>query len=221
MLGDHAQALVIESNRSIQTRSLLPYNTSTVRSIIRESHSLSDTLTAASEVFTSQVELDRGSEAELTISALALNRNFRALLVYHQQRLETLQEKFWERGGGLRAAFSAEEAPETRKHMATVDVDFARGYAELCLAFKESYYGDPADETDPPVQLMEATQVLGGGTTAPPPRDVFVSVRVVGEDRMVDTKSGSMLSLHKGSQYYVPFEDVEDMLVDGTVELIE
>ncbi|KAM0756136.1 hypothetical protein T439DRAFT_21609 [Meredithblackwellia eburnea MCA 4105] len=221
MLGDHGLALVVESNRSIQTKSLLPYNTATVRNVVRESHSLSDSLTLASEIFTSQVEYDRGSEAELTISALALNRNMRALLVYHQQRLETLQDKFWERGGVLRQAFSEEEAPETRKNMDPVDINFTQAYAKLCVDFKESYYGREMDEEDPPVQLMEATSLLSGGTTEPPPKEFLVSVRVIGEGIVLEAKSGNVLSLHKGSQYLVPYEDVEDMLVMGTVELIE
>ncbi|KAK4699692.1 SWI/SNF chromatin-remodeling complex subunit SWI1, partial [Phenoliferia sp. Uapishka_3] len=224
VLGDHAQALVVESSRSIQTRSLLAYNTSTVRSVIRESHTLGEALSVAAEVYagTAAAQPDRETTAQMTINAITLHRNLRALLVYHQQRIETLQEKFWENGGTLRAAFSEEDAPETRKHLATVDIAFVQKYNDLCVAFKESMYGELDDRGDTGVQLMQATQLLAGGTTMPPPRDVYVSVRVVGESQSLESKNGGgVLSLHKGSQYHVPFEDVEDLLVSGTLELIE
>ncbi|KAL8283670.1 hypothetical protein RQP46_005465 [Phenoliferia psychrophenolica] len=222
MLGDHAHALVVESSRSNQTRSLLAYNTSSVRSVIRESHTLNDALAVAGKQYNNTPGAPPGVVAQMTINAVALRRNMRGLIVYHQQRLDILRDKYWENGGTLRAAFSESEAPETRKHLASADITFVQKYNDLCVEFKESWYGDPEDLVDPPVQLMQATQLLAGGTTMPPPRDVFVSVRVVGESQSLESKNGGgVLSLHKGSQYHVPFEDVEDLLVNGTLELIE
>ena len=220
MLGDPGQALVVESSRSIQTRSLLAYNTTAVRSVIRESHTLAKTLQQASaeqkaldpDGLISQEELPPELVAPMYINALALQRNMRAIMVYHQQRLDTLRDKFWENGGTLRAAFSEDEAPDTRKHLATVDIAFVQKYNELCVGFKESMYGDLETRADPGVPLMQATQLLAGGTTMPPPRDVFVSVRVVGESQSLESKTGGgVLSLHKGSQYHVAFEDVEEI----------
>lgn len=216
MLGDHGNALVTESHRSLQTRTLLAYNTSTVRSVIRESHSLDGELVRASEIFSTQVEPSDGDIAELTVSALALQRNKRALLVYHRQRLEVLKDAFWEKGGVLSAAFGMET--ETRKHMAPVDEAFAKGYSELCLAFKTSWYGE---ERNGAAQLMDATDLLGGGTEAEPPRDLFVSVRVLTDVGEVETVSGSRLSLNKGSQYYLAREDVENLVVLGALEIID
>jgi hypothetical protein len=222
VLGDHGQLLVTESNRSLQTRTLLAYNTATVRSLIRESHSLSESIISRATVYqTSQaVQPSAGVTAELTVSAIALQRNKRALLVYHQQRIEVLKDKFWEKGGVLSAAFGAET--DTRKHMATVDEAFAKGYAELCLAFKTSWYGDPDERgEDNGVQLMDATDLLGGGVEAAPPRDLFVSVRVLSDVGDVETVSGAKLSLNKGSQYFLAREDVENMVVQGFVEIID
>ncbi|GAA5974321.1 hypothetical protein JCM11641_006736 [Rhodosporidiobolus odoratus] len=238
MLGDSAQQLVVESHRSLQTRSLLPYNISTVRTLIRESHSLSQSITdtAAPFVGSQGIAPTPGVSAELTISALALQRNKRALYVYHQQRIETLREKFWETGGVLSAAFGAET--ETRKSMTTVDEMFAKEYADLCLQFKTSMYGghskrrraedgmddsfdDFEEDEDEEVQLMDAVDVLGGGTNLDPPKDLMVGIRVVRDVGEVETLSGQRLNLKRGMQYHVQREEVEALVVNGDVEIVE
>ncbi|GAA5865106.1 hypothetical protein JCM8547_007714 [Rhodosporidiobolus lusitaniae] len=239
LLGDSAQQLVVESHRSQQTRSLLPYATSTVRTVIRESHSLSQsiTTTAAPFVGTQGVAPTQGVSAELTISALALNRNKRALLVYHQQRVDTLREKFWEHGGVLSAAFGSET--ETRRNMTTVDEAFAKGYADLCLKFKTSEYRvgggrrrdedsmwrdfDEEEEEDEEefISLMDAVDVLGGGTNVAPPKELMVDVRVVRDVGEVELLSGNRVNLTQGKQYHLAREDVEAMVVAGDVEIIE
>ncbi|GAA6033025.1 hypothetical protein JCM8097_000105 [Rhodosporidiobolus ruineniae] len=244
VLGDQAQQLVVEAHRSQQTRSLLPYNTHTVRTVIRESHSLAQSInqTAAPFVGTQGVAPTPGVSAELTISALALARNRRAVLVYHQQRIDTLRDKFWERGGVLSAAFGAET--ETRRNMTTTDETFAKGYADLCLALKTSYYGghssggrngggnsgyeddsfrmdDDDDEDDQAFQLMDAVDVLGGGTNLAPPKELMVEVRVVRDIGEVELLSGNRINLTHGAQFYVAREDIESLVVAGDVEIIE
>lgn len=219
MLGDASNSLITDSSRSLQTHTLLSYNTSTVRTIIRESHSLHAELVRASEEFSSQAEPTPGATAELIISALALQRNKRALLVYHRQRIDTLKEAFWEKGGMLALAFGSET--DTRKHMAPVDEAFAKGYSDLCLAFKTSWYGDEEDERDPGVQLMDAVDLLGGGTEQEPPRELFVSVRVVEDVGEIETVGGGRMTLSKGSQYFLAREDVEPLVVMGALEIIE
>ncbi|BGO94480.1 hypothetical protein NBRC10512_001169 [Rhodotorula toruloides] len=241
LLGDSAQQLVVEAHRSQQTRSLLPYNTSGVRTVIRESHSLSQSITntAAPFVGTQGAQPTPGVSAELTISALALNRNKRALYVYHQQRIDVIKDKFWENGGVLSAAFGAET--ETRRNMTTTDETFAKGYADLCLAFKTSTYGgsaakrrmygededsylrdfDEDDEDDVEFQLMEAVDILSGGTDLAPPKELMVDVRVVRDVGEVELLSGNTLNLKKGAQYHLSREDVESMIVAGDVEVIE
>ncbi|GAA5895859.1 hypothetical protein JCM8208_005107 [Rhodotorula glutinis] len=247
MLGDNAQQLVVEAHRSQQTRSLLPYNTAGVRTVIRESHSLSQSIvqTAAPFVGSQGVAPTPGVSAELTVAALALNRNKRALYVYHQQRIDVLRDRFWESGGVLSAAFGAET--ETRKAMTTTDEEFAKGYADLCLAFKTSVYGggggggargdgdesfrfddderDPDDDDDDDdegaTQLMDAVDLLGGGTNLAPPKELMVDVRVARDVGEVELLSGNRINLKKGAQYHLAREDVEAMIVAGDVEVIE
>lgn len=153
-----------------------------------------------------------------------MQRNMRALLVYHQQRIDTLKEKYWERGGVLSAAFGADT--DTRKHMAPVDEGFVKSYADLCLEYKTSWFGDDYEDDgngnrEEGAELMDVLDLTGGGVDADPPRDLFVSVRVVKDVGEVETASGTRLNLSKGSQYYLAREDVEGLLVQGFLEIID
>ncbi|GAA5985062.1 hypothetical protein JCM10908_002506 [Rhodotorula pacifica] len=244
LLGDAVQQLVVESHRSQQTRSLLPYNTQQVRTVIRESHSLSQSITATAAPFvgTQGAQPTQGVSAELTISALALSRNKRGLYVYHQQRIDVLKDKFWEHGGVLSAAFGSET--ETRRNMTTTDEVFAKGYADLCLAFKTSSYGgggkraqgggqddsyfrdfdedsDDDDDEGFEVPLLEAVDLLGGGTRLSPPKELMIDVRVLRDVGQVELLSGNRINLKQGLQYHLAREDVEAMIVSEDVEVIE
>lgn len=116
---------------------------------------------------------------------------------------------------------------EMRGKMVTVDEGFAKGYAELCLRFKTSWYGGDPDEEDEEdggedgVQLMEAVDLLGGGTDSAPPRDLLVSVRVLKDIGEIETLSGSRMSLNKGSQYYLALDDVDNLIVQGALERVD
>lgn len=232
------QQLVVESHRSQQTRSLLPYNTHQVRTVIRESHALSQsiTATAAPYVGTQGQAPTQGVSAELTVSALALNRNKRGLYVYQNQRLDLLKDKFWQHAGVLSAAFGAHT--DTRANMTTTDEAFAKGYADLCLAYKTSLYGStrthrytPHDDQDMSdddeeedgfqVPLIEAVDLLGGGTRLSPPKDLMIDVRVLRDVGPVELLSGNRINLQQGLQYHLAREDVEAMIVSGDVEVIE
>jgi len=170
----------------------------------------------------------------LTISALALSRNKRALFVYHQQRIDTVKDKFWEKGGVASNVFA--QGMETRLNMTTFDEAFAKGYSDLCLQFKTSWYTgststrarDPYDdgedeemEEEEPIQLMDAVDLFGGGTDLSPPRDLMVDVRVTKDMGEVELLSGNRINLEKGKQYFLPREDVEAMVVSGAVELVD
>ncbi|GAA5946819.1 hypothetical protein JCM3765_002029 [Sporobolomyces pararoseus] len=237
MLGDNAQQLVVESHRSIQTRSLLPYNTNTVRTVIRESHNLAQSISTTAAPFqgTQGIQPTPGVSAELIVSALALQRNKRALYVYHQQRIDTIKDKFWEKGGVASNVFA--QGMETRQNMTTFDEAFAKGYSDLCLQFKTSWYRgvgsrereiedymeeevDDEDEEEP-TQLMDAVDLFGGGTNISPPKDLMVDVRVIKDMGEVELLSGNRINLEKGKQYFLPREDVEAMVVSGAVELVE
>ncbi|SCV73337.1 BQ2448_7263 [Microbotryum intermedium] len=284
MLGDHANLLVLDSHRSLQTRTLQRYAEPTVRALIRECHHLADPVERAVSMYDPSLappntipEMPQHVFAEMRVLSLALQRNRRALEVYALQRIEILKTRYWEMGGNLGKAFGM--GTEVRGHMVVVDEAFAKGYADLCLKFKTALYNDPDDEDDEededdeaseeeqgnlhlheedyerieerrerrqqrhegrrrlrrrpregnagaadegqPTSLMDAINLLGGGTDQEPPKDLFLSVRVLKDVGEVETLSGARLSLTKGSQYFLPREDVEQMVVLGEVEVID
>lgn len=212
MLGDQAQSLVSESLRSQQTSTLLPYNTPLVRQLVRESTSHSAELTTASAIFASQLSPDDGTSAKLTITALALGRANRALLVYHHQRLDLLRDRLWAAGAVKAAAFG--QATDTGRHMTDLDAAFAKGYYDLVAGIKTSLYGG--------VGLEEAVDLTGGGVEMGPPRELMVNVRArreVGEVLLPVSLRRVVLS--KGSQYYLPRAEVDAFVVAGELEIVQ
>lgn len=210
MLGDLANNLVLESSRSIQTRRLIGYNTTSIRLLARESKSLDDQLIEASNLFTSQVGYDEGQAGELIITALNLRRNKRALCVYHQQRLNLIQHLLWENGGLLSIATANTTATgggaELKKNLATVDQAFIKSYEELCLRYRNNN------------NLMDAMDILGGGVEyAQPPTEVFVNVRVMREVGEIETVHGT-IKLTKGNQYFMNRDEVANLIVQGYLE---
>lgn len=206
MLGDLANILVTDSHRSQQTRTILAYNTTTVRLISREAKSLDDQLVMAAEIFeNTQVEYDEGQAAELTITALALRRNRRALSVYHHQRCDVIVDKLWEAGGLVGTAFKSNT--DSRKHLATVDEAFAKAYETLLL----EYRNDDGLATD----------ILSGGVDEMlPPVELFVKVRVIKEVGEIETANGK-IKLTKGSQYFMNRDEVANLIVQGFLEVID
>lgn len=119
----------------------------------------------------------------------------------------------------LSAAFG--EGTEMRKNMVRVDEGFVKAYAELCRRTKSAWIGDEEDEGEDGVGLLEVLDLVGGGVEADPPKELFVTVRVLVDVGDVETVSGAKLGLTKGSQYFLAREDVENLVVQGYVEVIE
>ena len=215
MLGDESQKLVLDAHRSEQTRSLLGYNTDAVNAAIRESRDSADTIQG---LYDENGLLPHPEFEQAHILVSGLRRNYRNFLIYHQQRLDTLKDKYWEKGGLLRVAFNSNT--DSRKNMTTADEAFIKDYHQLCQKLKLSYYED-ADE--PGMQgpaMMEAFDILSGGVDAEAPSDILVTVRVLQDAGNVETGSGARLNLTKGSQYSLPQEDVEEWVVNGYVEIV-
>jgi len=201
-LGDLANTLVSDAQRSQQTNLLRPYADSVVRSLARETRSLAEALQAGQEVY-SQIEQDEGAICGLLISALSMRRDKRALLLYHAQRREKIQDLFWSAGGQLSQVLGA--ASEERKNMTPAEVDFLRGYATLNVDYRSVYSAVNLDLTSP---------VMGR-----PPKALFVQVRVLKDIGQVETEWGTV-SFTKDSLVYVRRPDVERLILSGYLEVV-
>jgi GINS complex subunit 1 len=201
-IGELSTQLVTESLKSQQTNLLRPYADALVRSLARETRSLNDQIEAAQQVF-SQIEQDEGQICALLISALSLRRNKRALLVYHNQRLDKLKALFWSSGGQVGSILAQDR--ETRKNMAPSEVDFIRGYAQLAIDYKACFSKTALDLTAP---------VMGH-----PPKELYVQVRVLKDIGDVDTEWGTV-SFTKDSLVFVRRPDVERLILNGYLQVV-
>lgn len=151
----------------------------------------------------SQIESDNGAIGTLLLTALAVRRNKRALLVYHNQRMEMLKSVFWASGGQLGSLLGQDKA--IRKNLAPAEVDFIRGYAQLVLDYKAAFSKASLDLTSP---------VMGK-----PPKELFVQVRVLKDIGDVETEWGTV-SFVKDSLVFVRRPDVERLILNGYLEVV-
>lgn len=201
-LGELATQLVTESLKSQQTNLLRPYADALVRSVARETRSLQDQIETGQQIF-SQIEEDEGQICALLISALALRRNKRAMLIYQNQRLDKLKSLFWASGGQVGSILA--QNTDTRKNMSPAEVDFIRGYAQLAIDYKACFTKTDLDLTAP---------VMGK-----PPKELYVQVRVLKDVGDVDTEWGT-LTLTKDSLVLVRRPDVERLILNGYLQVV-
>ncbi|KAG0236598.1 hypothetical protein B0O80DRAFT_499412 [Mortierella sp. GBAus27b] len=121
-----------------------------------------------------------------------LQRNKRILMAYHHQRLEKIKELAW--------VFNT--IPETSRRLLSPDeIVFFNEYEKQC---RNKYSGQTAfGEID-----------LGLGMISPP-KEVFITVRVLKDCGDIVTESGATLSLKKNSEHFVKRGDVERLINQG------
>lgn len=128
-IGKLATQLVMESRRSTQTDTLIKYNDSLVRSIIREQRDLEKAIDAFS------VE-GRAPPPGLLIIQTAINRNKRCLLAYHSHCVDRLRDVYWVVGGALPHILSNQDI---RSRMSPHEVDYLRQYNSSVMEFRSKF----------------------------------------------------------------------------------
>ena len=217
MIGDAALALVQDSARSAQTSLLRPYLDEPVRHLARETRSLGDQIQAGQEVL-SQIENDDASVCALTVAALTMRRNKRAMLLYHTHRLDMLRDLLWDAGIGAGASNLAgllsnttctSAADEVRRNLSPAETDFMRAYTALIREYKTGHMKEYEDE---------GTFIdVSAGILDRPPKDLHCQVRVLKDIGEITTEQGS-ISFRKGSLVFVRRADVERLIANGSLE---
>ena len=189
--GELATQLVMESRRSTQTDTLLKYNDTLVRSIIREQRDL--------EKAAEPLALPDGPPApELLVIETAINRNKRCLLAYHTHRTDRLRDMYWNVGGALPHILSNQDI---RSKLSPHEVDFLREYHKSIMDFRSDF----SDELD---IMASITQ---------PPKDLHVLVTVVKDCGWIQTELGN-INFEKGQRFMVRRTDIEHLIVQGYLE---
>ncbi|KAF9209293.1 DNA replication complex GINS protein PSF1 [Haplosporangium sp. Z 27] len=126
------------------------------------------------------------------VHSTPLQRNKRILMAYHHQRLEKIKEISW--------AFNT--LPESSRRLLSPDeIVFFNEYEKQC---RNKYTSHPS--------LAEIDLGLG---MISPPKEVFITVRVIKDCGDIVTESGATLSLKKNSEHFVKRSDVERLITQG------
>ncbi|KAG7088427.1 hypothetical protein E1B28_012421 [Marasmius oreades] len=190
--GDLATQLVIESRRSTHTDTLLKYNDSLVRSIIREQRDLEKAADALSDHVG-----DRPPPALIIIQS-AINRNTRCLLAYHSHRVDRLRDLYWSVGGALPHILSTQDI---RSKLSPHEVDYLRQYNNYVMEFRSEF----SHELDITASITN------------PPKDLHVLVHVVKDCGVIETELGT-IDFQKGQRFMVRRADIEHLIVQGYLE---
>ncbi|KAG0206323.1 hypothetical protein BGX28_002224 [Mortierella sp. GBA30] len=122
-----------------------------------------------------------------------LQRNKRILMAYHHQRLEKIKELAW--------AYNT--LPESSRRLLSPDeIMFFNEYEKQC---RNKYFAS---------DLRFGDIDLGLGMISPP-KEVFITVRVIRDCGDIVTESGATLSLKKNSEHFVKRGDVERLITQG------
>jgi len=192
--GELGTQLLVESRRSTQTDTLLKYNDSLVRSIIREQRDLEKSLL-------SQIAKTPENETPppaVIIIQTAILRNKRCLLAYHAHRLDRLRDLYWTVGGALPHILSD---PDMRSKLSPHEVDYLRSYHASAMDFR----GEFSNELD----IMASITV--------PPKELHVSVKVVKDCGVIQTELGA-IDFKRGQRFMVRRADIEHLIVQGYLE---
>lgn len=189
---EQATALVLESRRSTATDTLLKYNDTLVRSIIREQRDLEKLV----------LDLLQKENFEpvpqLLIYQTAIARNKRCLLAYHAHRLDRLRDLYWASGGSVPHILSN---PDLRARMSPHEVDYLKSYNESVMLYR----GEFTNELDITASVEK------------PPKDLHVLVKVVRDCGVVQTEVGS-IDFKKGQRFMVQRADIEHLITQGYLE---
>ena len=191
-LCEQATALIFESRRSTATDTLLKYNDSLVRSVIREQRDLEKLVIPLLAVQTPS------PPPQLLIYQTAIARNKRCLLAYHAHRLDLLRDLYWSAGGSIPHILSN---GELRARMSPHEVDFLKMYGESVIRYR----GEFTNELDITASVER------------PPKDLHVLVKVVRDCGVVQTEVGS-IDFRKGQRFMVQRADIEHLITQGYLE---
>lgn len=189
--GDLATQLVLESRRSTQTDTLLKYNDPLVRSLIREQRDLEKIVQPLAETL-------QTPSPSLLIYQTAINRNKRALLVYHSHRMDFLRSMYWACGGALPHILSD---TSTRAKLSPHEVDYLRSYNANVMEIKSEFSAE--------LDIMSGIEH--------PPKDIYCIIRVIKTCGMIQTESGA-IDFRRGERHTVLRSDIEHLIVQGYLE---
>jgi GINS complex subunit 1 len=189
MGGSEALQLVREALR--QGRNLEPYNDEIVRSTLQNINNIFAEGRKWSEELESSISLfDEADQARIVGGKALIDRNKRILLAYHTARLDCISA----------IASSVANVPaKVKGFMIKSEVDFYTAYQDNLRDYEGAFRG-----------------IIDVSTNQPPPRDLFIQIRVNRDCGVIQTESGQ-LQLSLNSFHFVQRSDVQGLIDQGLV----
>ncbi|KAI4134350.1 MAG: hypothetical protein LQ347_001603 [Umbilicaria vellea] len=209
---------VQHAKRTQALRHLPPYQTETVRAVVREVRDLDKDVTNILAPFEGSFKpsAEPATACNVLVNHLCIRRNKRCLLAYHRVRSEKLEEMCWSggdviyqpqqqnrgsrNGSGNGPNLSSEAGNQSS--LSPEEEEYVRQYGDMLAAYKGQW-------TD--IDLTGSLE---------PPRDLFIDVRVLKDAGEIQTEYG-VITLTKNSQFYVRQGDVERLIAQGYLHKLD
>mmetsp|Transcript_15868 Transcript_15868/g.20724 ORF Transcript_15868/g.20724 Transcript_15868/m.20724 type:complete len:231 (+) Transcript_15868:102-794(+) len=206
--GVHARDLIAELKRSLDQNTngehngddiVMPsYNDKLVHKALQDLQIHVQALQDIVEANGDQDKISTNVRPSIIFHKAAIKRNKRALLAYHNVRLNVISDAYWASSGQADLKDSGTLAPAEQV--------FCTQYERLVQNYTMS---------------TSLSDDMRSHHRHPPQPVDKVQVRVcVGSQGAIVLESGQTVDLVKGAVHYLLFTDVESMLRDGSVELL-
>jgi len=140
-----------------------------------------------------EVGENQGISPSITFRHAAIERNKRCMLAYLNTRMEHIR--------GMRWSFGAVLPQEIKLNLCEPELEFFSKYNRVLANYMASVNTD-------------LTQGLA------PPKSLYVDVRVKQDYGELETPDGQILQLKVGTQYHLPREICEQLILQGVLEHI-
>jgi GINS complex subunit 1 len=193
MFGEKALELLKELKRA-RAGTLPPYNEDSIRQIMEEMRVLFQQ---------NQVEVRATSEGEqglfsgIQLRHACLERNQRSLLIYLNNRLDSIRDMRWEIGSILPEDF--------RLSLCEQEIQWFQKYNRSLAVYMRNAGGGVIDMTQ----------------HRTPPKSLYIEVRCVKDYGELEMEDGTVVQLKKGSQHHLLRSQCELLIRQGILEHVQ
>ncbi|KAJ1557689.1 DNA replication protein psf1 [Nowakowskiella sp. JEL0078] len=197
------RSLSSDIQRKLRTREVNPPSTLESNGNSSQTLDLSQLSTSTNTTNSKNSTVVASEAATVLISHMALHRNKRGLLLYLRHRADRIMDLVWENGALDLLPQTSGAVGAERALLSPPEQEFMKDYMGLVTAYKGRFMD------------------IDLGAALVPPKDVFVTVRVVKDGcGEVQTISGPV-RLTKNSQHYLRRTDIEHLITRGFLQHVD
>ena len=222
--ASHARELILEVKRNPEG----PYNDALVKHVMDEfvlhgqawdSQVKAGTTSSSTSSGTSSSKLSQTSKPSVLLETAAMERNKRALLLYHHCRMQAIQERYWNSTTNTNTTAGQKDPNHhnSQHHLSPLEQEFAANYEQLIQTYanQTGLCGGWCDNhnSSNTLNVLSQTNMT---------QRVYVQVRV--RDPNLHTRvvleSGTTVSFTPHSIHYLKYSDVQDLIHNGQLQVL-